>query len=124
MLEWYGRGGRTVVLVQNFDLLRQPQPGQRHVEQDAFIFRGLLGLGLMHTIGSVLTIPCYAYHRRPHRLHAPKPGRIDGGKLWPVADRIAARIPNGNPAAPRLARLAHQRLLPPFVGALVDAGFG
>ena len=66
MVDFLWRNGRTFRLVSRLGLLSQPQPGQRNIEHDGFIFGRLLALGLTNAISGVLTIPRYADHHRPH----------------------------------------------------------
>src|SRR5690349_22019382 len=66
MVDWLWGNGRTFRLVPRLGLLRQPQPRQRDIEHDGFVFGRLLALSLANAIRGVLTIPCYADHHRPH----------------------------------------------------------
>ena len=80
MVDFLWRNGRTFRLVSRLGLLSQPQPGQRNIEHDGFVFGRLLALGLTNAIRGVLTIPCYADHHRPHHTCTrPKPVPIETG---------------------------------------------
>ena len=73
MVDFLLPNGRTFRLVSRLGLLRQPQPRQRNIEHDGFVFGRRLALSLTNTIRGVLPIPCYTDHHRPHHaMYTPR----------------------------------------------------
>jgi len=71
MVDFLWRNGRAFRLVARLGLLRQPQPRQRNIEHDGFVFGRLFALSLTNAIRGVLPIPCYTDHHRPHHTCTP-----------------------------------------------------
>jgi hypothetical protein len=66
MVDLLGRNGRTFSIMPRLGLLRQPQPRQRDIEHDGFVFGRRFILSLANAIRGVLPIPRYADHHCPH----------------------------------------------------------
>src|SRR5688572_18635748 len=88
----------TLAALTRLRLMREPDPGQRHGEQDVLVVRALLDLGLAQAIGGVLAA-AFGIDHRMSPFSTPRPGAYWRSRLWPRSDRNAAKFLVPTPAA-------------------------